>query len=575
MNLIRCNRQLTWLLLFFALNAVLLPAQDRVSEEEVNTQKIFIDASKEKILGNYDSAIRLFQEVLKRDRKNHAAAYELARIYDAREDINKALESIRKAIKLSPDNEWYQLFLADTYEKNSEPRAAAEIFGQLVDRFPGNPFYYERWAFSLVKGRQSEAAIAVYDRMETQFGVSEDISRRKHQLYLGMGEQAKAAAELERLISSSPSNTQYYHMLASFYQQVGKSNDAETVYERLLAVDSTDVRASIALAGKQKGAAAGDTGFLETLKPVFEKADVNIDLKIKELIPYIHKVADGNDPSIVAPTLELASILERVHPKEAKAYSAHADLLYYSGQVPEALEKYQKALELNKSVFSIWEQIMYIHTEMADFEALNTISEAAIDRFPNRAKAYYFNGIAQGQLAKHGDAVASFRQALMMSRKDPVLQVDIYNHLGTEYFMQKKYDQSFGSFERALGINPQAHNVMNRYAYYLAVRGESLPKAKEMAAVSNELAPNLASYQDTYGWVLYKMKEYKAAKEWIAKALANGGDRSSAILEHFGDVLYQLGDTETAQSYWQQALEVGNDGSEFLEKKVAEGKLFE
>ena len=65
--------------IFFSFNAL---GQKTYSEEEVNTEKIFIEASQEKILGNYENAVDLYNEVLKRDKDNHAAAYELARMYD-------------------------------------------------------------------------------------------------------------------------------------------------------------------------------------------------------------------------------------------------------------------------------------------------------------------------------------------------------------------------------------------------------------------------------------------------------------------------------------------------------------
>ena len=548
-----------------------LLAQVQISEEEVNTQKVFIDASKEKILGNYENAIYLFKEVLKRDKDNDVAAYELARIYEAREELDKAVQSIKMALKLAPDNEWYQLFLADAYENSGQPRDAAKIFRKLLKQFPENPFYYERLAFSLVRAKEIEKAIDTYNQMEKKFGISEDISRRKHRLYLGVGNQKKAANELERLIQSAPSNIDYYHMLAGYYQQVGNEGSAKGVYQRILAIDSTDVRASIALAGSKK-TEGDDASYLSSLRAVFEKSDVPIDLKMKEFIPYIQKVVNEPDPELNKTALELAAILERVHPKEAKAYSAHADLLYHSGDLATALEKYQTALTLNKSIFTIWEQMMYIHTEMNNFEALLPLTEDAIDRFPNKAKAYYFNGLAKGQLKNHREAVNSFKQGLLMSRRNPPLQLDIYNHLATEYYQLGQYEKSDEAFERALSLNPKDHRVLNRYSYYLALRGAALDKAKEMSSVANELAPNQPTYQDTYGWVLYQMKEYKAAKEWIAKALDNGGDVFPDILEHYGDVLYQLEDTASAITYWKQALEKGSD-SELLEKKVAEGKL--
>ena len=95
-----------------------------------------------------------------------------------------------------------------------------------------------------------------------------------------------------------------------------------------------------------------------------------------------------------------------------------------------------------------------------------------------------------------------------------------------------------------------------------------------MSGQSNALEPNQASYQDTYGWIMYKMGKYSDAKIWIEKAIANTPGKSGTLLEHYGDVLFKLGDTIKALDYWQQAKDAG-DGSEFLDKKIQEKKLFD
>jgi len=95
-----------------------------------------------------------------------------------------------------------------------------------------------------------------------------------------------------------------------------------------------------------------------------------------------------------------------------------------------------------------------------------------------------------------------------------------------------------------------------------------------MSKKSNELEPKNASFEDTYAWILYGLKRYEEAKEWLEKAFENGGDKNDVILEHYGDVLYKLGEKEKAQEYWAKAKEAGT-GSAFLEKKIKEKKLIE
>ena len=44
------------------------------------------------------------------------------------------------------------------------------------------------------------------------------------------------------------------------------------------------------------------------------------------------------------------------------------------------------------------------------------------------------------------------------------------------------------------------------------------------------------SYEDTYAWVFYQMKDYQNALVWIEKAISSGGNTSSTIVEHYGEM---------------------------------------
>ena len=125
-----------------------------------------------------------------------------------------------------------------------------------------------------------------------------------------------------------------------------------------------------------------------------------------------------------------------------------------------------------------------------------------------------------------------------------------------------------------MSYNPDNAYTLNNYAYYLSVRGIQLEKAAEMSKHSNELQPDVASFEDTYAWILFKQKKYAEAKTWMEKALAHNKDNSPVQYEHYGDIMFQLGDTDAALKNWQKAKDNGG-GSPILDRKINEKKYVE
>ncbi len=545
----------------------------QIGERDVALQEKFIDANRERIVGNIEKAIPLFEEVLRQDPTNAAAAYELARIYDDRDDNEKALRYIRMAISASPSNLWYYRLLGDIYQKQGKNREAAALYEDLVKREPLNDYYYYRWAYFLIRADDIAKALKVYDDLEKRVGVSEDIIRRKYSLYVGMGNNKKAATELQRLIAAYPNNIEYRHLLAGFYEQIGETGLSRVEYKKILDLAPDDARANIALAGtpdKQHN----EIQFLASLRPVFNNADIPIDQKIGKIMPIIAKVADTGNRELAEATLELTTLLETVHPTDAKGFAASGDLLYYSGNRLRALDKYKKTLELDDTVFLVWEQLLRIYLDMKDYVSLRKYSDEAIDIFPNKALLHYMNGVANYGLKRHSEALSAFEEAILMVGNNGRLLYDIQVHKGLTLHAQKKSSASNEAFEAALKLNAKAPEALHYYSFCLASRGETIEKAQNMAKQANELAPDRADFQTNYGWVLYKAKNYTDARHWFDKALNNGGMDDPELLEHYGDLLFQMNDADGALQYWLRAQEKGGM-SETLEKKIANRKLYD
>ncbi|MFK7980454.1 MAG: hypothetical protein AB8G86_10760 [Saprospiraceae bacterium] len=469
------------LLLFLLLQTSSLSAQEgqRYTEEEVNIQKLFIEANREKLLRKYENAAYLFEEVTKKDRNNPAPYYELAKVYDILDESEKALKNIKTAIKLDEDNSWYKIFLAQLHEKNDLDIEAAKVYQQLAQKEPENDYYYYQWAYFLVKSGQAEKAIIVFDNLEGITGVNSDIAERKHKIYHQMGKRKAAAKELAKLAAAFPDNLVYKHNLARYFEQIESRKNAKVIYEEILRMNPEDARASIALASYNAGNQQNDLGYLETLGQLVKKENVLIDVKIAKLVPYVSAVANEKDPATKQAILDLGKLLTETHSTAAKAYSIYGDMLYQVNDLEAALAQYKMTLKEDDTVYPVWKNAMEIHYLLGKYKDLVDFSEEAMDLFPNQGASYYYYGLASNQQSDYGEALNAYNLALMMSGKDPYLATDIYAAMSNTYSQQKKLDKAKSAVLDGLKINPKSPVLLEQHGDVLFQNGEEEAAIKQ------------------------------------------------------------------------------------------------
>lgn len=568
------NMKTTIIIMFWILLTVPTLAQpdNRPSVATVEMEGWFIEAKKEVLLENYEEALAIYLSILKKDKKNATALYELAKVYEKLGRRVDAKSNAKKAFENDPTIEWYGLYYADFLKEDGDWKTAADVYSAVIQANPQKVEYYYEKAYFLLMFKDVEAALEVYDLLEQQIGVDERASQQKHRIYDIMGNTSEAVKALEDLITAFPTESQYYHNLAQYFESKGKISQAQEVYKRALKVNPEDPVASIAIAENQKSE-GNEAAYLTGLQPLFSKSEVGIDVKVKELYPYISKLPDL-EPSVSAALLELSKTMTVAHPTNPKAFAIYADILYYSGNPTEALKQYKKTLELDNSVYSVWEQTLIAAEALGLFEELVTISENAMDYFPNQSFIFLMNGVGNNRVGAYEDAIDALEQAMMMSGRDKAMQVKVYAETGVSHFWLGNAESFNDNFESALTIDADNVMTLNNYSYYLALQGNDLAKAEALIKKANGLVVNHPTILDTYGFVLYQKQAYEDAEKWLKKALNNGGDSNAGTLEHYGDVLYRLNRVEEAVTYWQKAKEKGADSSE-IDSKITERKIAE
>lgn len=545
--------------------------KDTLTEKQkIQFGNYYMDATKEKLLGNYDKAEELYKKAIDIDEASAAAHYELGLVHNYQKNFELALQQFEMASQLDPDNYWYKISYGSFLEANNRVDEAIEIFQELAQKNPKKVELKLELSKLLITQKKYDEGIDLLNEVEKEVGVNEEISFLKQQIYLYKNDVNGAANEIENLIQANPSDMRYYGILSDIYLSNGKDDKAYEVFKRMKKLDSSSFFVNMALADYYK-TKNQEEKYLAELKLAFNHPEMDIDAKIKHILTNYR--IDSQDEAQMKIGIELCHILTKAHPKDAKSYALYADFLYFNEQLEDAKQAYFKTIELDSSRFPVWNQLLVILSELNDNKNSISYGKRAIDLFPNQASSYLLTGFAYAQEEEHENAIKYFNLGKDFAISNDGLKGQFYASLGDSYHALDAHEQSDKAYDKALQIDPSNVYVLNNYSYYLSVRKEKLELAKEMSLKSNTLSPGQPSFQDTYAWILFQLGNYEEANVWIDKALSSDSN-SGVLLEHKGDILYKLGESEKAMEFWRKAKTKGG-GSGQLERKIKEGKWYE
>jgi tetratricopeptide (TPR) repeat protein len=546
----------------------------KVDKRDLDIQGLFIEAVTEKELGNIEDAIGLFNAVLKLDPGNHAAYYELSRMAYENNELTVAEDFASKAVKLNPQNEWYHIYLAEARAHQGNYAGAAKAYQALVDAMPDKWEYLQDVGYMYARAEEYDEAIRVYEALEQKEGISEPLLLQKQSIFIKMGKVEKAADEVRRLIAEYPDRENLYILLAEIYEANDMHKKALESYQILLDREPEHPQALLASAEILRKT-GNEKDYKATIQKVFGNRELDIDTKIFMFIPYIQQVAV--DSSVAGEVLEMAELILSVHPDDAKAVTAYADVLLNIGRKEEAIEAYKKASTYDDSPITIWVQLFDLFAQDNAYGDLVEYGNKAAVRFPDEVAPLFYLGAACLQLKDYPCAIDKYSAGLKLDDINPEIMARMWSSMGDAYNELKQHEKSDSCYDEALVINPNDAFTLNNYAYYLSLREDKLEKAEKMSKRSNLLVENNSAFLDTYAWIMYQLKDYKKAKEWMEKAIKvmedEGQDRP-VLLEHYGDILFKYGDIEGAMTNWNRALEAGGD-KPGLEAKIKNKAILE
>lgn len=531
------------------------PVSELSPEGQRRFDYFFLEGVKMKQKGEYDAAFELFEHCLDINPKGAAALYELSQFYMFLKfpDIGEQMQ--KEAVHADPSNFWYKQTLATYYQsKNMLPEAIA-VYEDMSEQFPTK--LEPLLALSDLYGRAKnyEQVVNTLNRLEELDGKSEPLSLQKFQVFLTMGKEEEAFREMENLTKEYPYDMRYRTALGDLYLNNGKPEQAYATYQEVLKLEPTYAPAMLSLATYYQKTGQ-DSLYQQQLDDVLLNDQVESETKLNIFRQLILQSEQTNRDSVEILTL-FRNVLKRKQPNADVAMLC-AQYLITKNMKEESKPVLKQVLELDPENTPARLQLLSYAISENKLEEVIAIARPAMEYTPEVLEFYYYAGLAYYQQDKRDEALEVFRKGVRQidDKSNKEIASDFYAIMGDLYHQKGEKESAYAAYDSSLVYKPDNVATLNNYAYFLSEDNQHLDRAEEMSYKAVKAEPQNGTYLDTYAWILFQKGKYTEARIYIDQAMKNGGEKSSVVVEHCGDIYYMLGEKEKALEYWKKAEQV-------------------
>lgn len=482
-----------------------------VSNDESDTDSLYILAHYYSNRGDLDRAGELFHEALRRAPKHAAPQLAVSLFYQKRGQFEEALDAAKKAVKLEPENPIAQLRLAELYidagsaEGEGVLPAGRVMVHALVKKEPTN-----------VQARYLQARIDIID-----------------------GKYDRAIENLSDLVRQDPNWSPAHLQLGLSYHRNRSYIEARESLERTLKLNPNQVVALRALVDTLFHLGDIDLA-LENGRYAFYRYPADLHLR-KQLVQL--ELVKGN--------IESARLLLEGVPEEEQGIDelvALARIYVSEHRFASARKLLLQAWERDRSSNAALDLLTAIDLKQGAARKARDRVNVAIQLNPEDGVLFYLRGWIASRMGEAGLAKESLVTSIELApaefrsyglftnlyRKDlsaeqllAVLQklieekpeaVGLYVLLGQQYESMKDYKRAMDRYNIALDIDPSFGFAKNNLAYLLAESGQELPRAKRLAREALIAYPSNPNVMDTMGWVSFKAGDSAIAVTYLEQA---------------------------------------------------------
>lgn len=557
-------------------------ARERLSiEQQRNFDKCFLEALRQKHKGEQGIAFELLDAALRINPHASEALYEQGLLLTELPNRDDSLlrqrgsQQLLLAHQLAPSNKHYRQALANYYIQTQRYARAARLYEQKVQEHPRGEDL-EVLINLHQKTQNYTAALSALDRLESIEGRNEQTSLHRYAIYNTMGNTARAYQSIWELCEEHPQELRYRIIMGDLYLQNGFPEAAVSLYGDVLTSDTSNIMAKSSMLNYYYMVDSIEA-FHGQMTQLMRDGNVPKQQKYSLLRHYAGEALEQR----VDKKRMLDHFLEALtFPQTDGKLGEMAVAFVINSKLPEDnLRPVLQALlrDVPSDERARIQLIKWTIGEKAPETSIQLCREG-ISYQPKQLLYYIIGALALSELGDEKEARSLLTQGIMMidAESDSLHCSQLYERWAELEYQRGAKQQAFIAYDHALKFDPDNIDVLNNYAYYLAESAQQLDKALNMSSRTVEIAPKEVVYIDTHAWVLYQLRRYPQARQYIDQCLRLLDEEESqqgnnaTYYDHAGDIHARCGNIQQAIGHWKKALHLTDDDKlrQQLQRKI-------
>lgn len=505
-------------------------------------------------------AIEQYEQIVKIEPNNVDDHLLLGRLYRLNNDLQKAEDELKIAVKLDPDSEEAVTTLSLLYSDEGDTNHALQVLSSVPDTGRSAKLYAALGA-TYEQRKDFKSAIDAYkhaiqldrDNLDAIRGLAENL--------LNDGQLDAALDQYKVIADANPEDAQTYLRISEIYRRQGKYDAALDSLKKAEAMvpDALEVPYNIAVVYQAQARYDEAIKILQDLLKKTEKPENS------------YSQSDRNNRAIFIERLGMVYRDQENYPAAVEAFRKMIPLGDDNTRTgyQDVIDTYREAKQWSQATTVAKEAVqklpndrelrMVLDAQLADTgDPAQPLADvrSLLKGTPEDREVYLRLSIMYTRMKRWSDAEEALNKAEQLATK-PEDKEYVYFLRGSTYEREKKYDEAEAEFRKILTANPQSSATLNYLGYMNADRGVKLEESLNYIKQAISFEPNNGAYLDSLGWAYFKLAKYDLAEDSLTKAAVHMGS-DATVQEHLGDLYQKTGRLKMAAAHWERAVQEWN-----------------